>query len=222
MLHWFDVFFYKETNKQQQQHHHKFDENVYHEHEQQQHQQRQHALWGRFSGCPPILDDPPCVAFAVLLLPPPPLPCDEPRSLQLDRCSSDTLHDIFCQADPILMQHFRCSRWTTLALCSNKIEAFSRKLLVSIFRDRLMELKLGFTRKQTKKLSSVSCCFRSLSLTFSRFANLDLIWFYFISFHYFGAKFLFELELFLLEPHEHDWFSAQQKQNDDWRNWVSQ
>lgn len=50
----------------------------YHEHEQQQHQQRQHCLWGRFSGCPPIFDakfdDPPCVAFAELLLPPPPLP----------------------------------------------------------------------------------------------------------------------------------------------------
>lgn len=83
---------------------------IYQEHEQQQHQQRQHGLCGRFSGCPPIFDVPPCVAAAELLLPPPPLPCDEPRSLQLDRCNSDTLHDIVCRADPILVQHIRCSR----------------------------------------------------------------------------------------------------------------
>lgn len=111
----------------------------YHEHEQQQHQQRQHGLcdWGRFSGCPPIVDVPPCVAAALLLLPPPPLPCDEPRSRILDRCNSVTLHDIVCKADPILVQHFRWSRWTTLTLCSTKIEAFSRQTLTF---DRMMEM----------------------------------------------------------------------------------
>lgn len=111
----------------------------YHEHEQQQHQQRQHGLcdWGRFSGCPPIVDVPPCVATVLLLLPPPPLPCDEPRSLQLDRCNSVTLHDIVCKADPILVQHFRWIRWTTLTLCSTKIEAFSRKTLIF---DRMMKM----------------------------------------------------------------------------------
>lgn len=63
-----------------------FQKDAYHEHEQQQHQHRQQGLCdcGRFNG-PPIL----CVeAFA------PPLPCDEPRSRQLERCNSDMLQDI--------------------------------------------------------------------------------------------------------------------------------
>lgn len=121
----------------------------YHEHEQQQHQQRQHCLCGRFSGCPPIFDVPPCVAAALLLLPPPPLPCDEPRSLQLDRCNSVTLHDIVCKADPILVQHFWWSRWTTLALCSRLIKAFSRKTLIF---DRMMDMNYINVTRNKKKL----------------------------------------------------------------------
>lgn len=78
---------------------------TYHEQEQQQHQQRQHGLcdWGRFSG-PPIFGA-PCVAAAVA--PPPPLPCDEPRSRQLERCNSDTLHDIMSKTSAILMNHIQ-------------------------------------------------------------------------------------------------------------------
>lgn len=151
---------------------------IYHEHEQQQHQHRQHCLcWGLFSGCPPIDELPPCVGAAVLLLPPPPLPCDEPRSLQLDRCNSVTLHDIVCKADPILVQHFRWSRWTTLVLCSTKIGAVSRRTLTVDRMTKINKHKYDECTANTSRTTQTIFAILNFNYFFFRFQFVSIEFF---------------------------------------------